>query len=58
VSAANRQATDANNIPFLSRHAAFNGAEHIDDPYEKGYIRSDGEHPTELAGEFTGGLPR
>lgn len=56
MSAAARQAAEAYNVPFLSRYDAFNGTVHSEDPNEKGYIDSDGEHPTKLAGEFTAGL--
>ncbi|OGO35847.1 MAG: hypothetical protein A2W35_10595 [Chloroflexi bacterium RBG_16_57_11] len=56
LSAAARQAAQAFNIPFLSRFDAFGGEDHIEDPREKGYIRDDGEHPTELAGQFTAEL--
>jgi hypothetical protein len=51
MSAANRQAAEAYNIPFISRYDAFNGPDHREDPCEKGYIRDDGEHPTSLLGE-------
>jgi len=56
LSGAVRAAADAFNIPFLSRYDAFNGPNHDEDPREKGYIRSDGEHPTELASEYTAKL--
>ncbi len=56
LSHAVRLAAEAYNIPFLSRYDAFNGTNHTEDPREKGYIRSDGEHPTELACEFTAQL--
>ncbi len=56
MSAANRQAAEAYNIPFASRYDLLNGAAHSEDPVEKGYIRSDGEHPTPLMGEETAGL--
>jgi hypothetical protein len=32
------------NIPFVSVYDAFNGVNHDEDPREKGYISSDGEH--------------
>ena len=47
---------NAFNIPFLSRYDAFNGPNHDEHPREKGYIRGDGEHPTELASEYTAKL--
>jgi predicted dienelactone hydrolase len=56
MSHAARLAAEAYNIPFLSRYDAFNGTNHNEDPREKGYIRSDGEHPTELASQFTADL--
>jgi hypothetical protein len=56
MSNAARQAADAYQIPFLSRYDAFNGPEHTEDPREKGFIRSDGEHPTDEANQFTAGL--
>jgi hypothetical protein len=51
-----RLAAEAYDIPFLSRYDAFNGANHNEDPREKGYIRSDGEHPSDLAGQYTAEL--
>jgi len=56
MSQAARLAAGAYNIPFLSRYDAFNGTNHSEDPREKGYILADGEHPTELANEFTAEL--
>jgi hypothetical protein len=56
LSAANRQAADSLGIPFLSRYDAYNGVDHSEDPRQKGYIREDGEHPTQLGAEFTAGL--
>ncbi len=49
-------AAETYNIPFLSRHDAFNGVTHFEDPREKGYIDADGEHPTDLMGEYTAQL--
>jgi len=40
-----RLAAEAYHIPFLSRYDAYNGVNHDEDPVEKGYIRSDGNHP-------------
>jgi hypothetical protein len=51
-----RMAAEAQNIPFLSRYDDFNGADHGEDPREKGYIRSDGEHPSALASRYTAEL--
>jgi hypothetical protein len=56
MSGANRIAAEAYNIPFLSRLEAFNGPEFTENPREKGYIRSDGEHPTDLMGQYTAEL--
>jgi hypothetical protein len=55
-SAAARRAAVAHGIPFLSRYDAFNGVSHDEDPREKGYILSDGEHPTDLANAYTAEL--
>jgi len=56
MSNAARLAAEAYDIPFLSRYDAFNGANHNEDPREKGYIRSDGEHPSDLASQYTAKL--
>jgi hypothetical protein len=56
LSDATRLAAEAYNIPFLSRYDAFNGPNHNEDPREKGYIISDGIHPSVLAAEFTAEL--
>jgi hypothetical protein len=53
MSNAARQAADAYQIPFLSRYDAFNGASHSEDPVQKGFILTDGEHPSEQANQFT-----
>ena len=53
MSEANRIAAEAYNIPFLSRLEVFNGLDYTDNPTEKGYIRNDGEHPTDLMGQYT-----
>jgi hypothetical protein len=55
-SEAARQAAEAYGIPFLSRYDAFNGADHSEDPREKGYIVSDGVHPSDLAAQYTAQL--
>lgn len=36
------------NVPFADVLRAYNGESLMEDPREKGYIREDGEHPTEL----------
>lgn len=56
MSNAARLAAEAYRIPFLSRLDAFNGLNHDEDPREKGYIRSDGEHPSDLASQYTAEL--
>lgn len=56
MSTAARLAAEAYDIPFLSRYEAFNGVDRAEDPREKGFIVSDGEHPSELAAQFTAGL--
>ena len=56
MSNAARLAAEAYRIPFLSRLDAFNGPNHEEDPREKGYIVSDGEHPSDLAAKFTAEL--
>lgn len=56
MSNAARLAAEAYQIPFLSRLDAFNGPNHQEDPREKGYIVSDGEHPSVHAAEFTADL--
>jgi hypothetical protein len=56
MSDAARRAAEARNIPFLSRLDAFNGLAHDEDPRAKGFIVSDGEHPSELAARYTAEL--
>jgi hypothetical protein len=56
MSDAARLAAEAYDIPFLSRFDAFNGADRTEDPREKGLISGDGEHPSQLAGQFTAEL--
>jgi hypothetical protein len=51
-----QMAAETYHIPFLSRHNAFNGVTHFEDPREKGYIDPDGEHPTDLMGQYTAEL--
>lgn len=43
-----RQAAEEFQIPLVSIYDAFNGPDHDEDPVEKGYIGSDGEHASEL----------
>jgi hypothetical protein len=56
MSNAARLAAEAHNIPFLSRYDVFNGANHDEDPREKGYIQSDGEHPSAPASRYVAEL--
>ena len=56
MSNAARLAAEAYSIPFLSRYDAFNGANRNEDPREKGYIGSDGEHLSELGRQYTAEL--
>lgn len=56
MSDATRLAAEAYDIPFLSRFEAYNGADRSEDPREKGLISGDGEHPSQLAGQFTAEL--
>jgi len=39
-----RQVAEENNIPLANVYDVFNGINHDEDPVEKGYILSDGEH--------------
>lgn len=52
MSNAARKAAEAYHIPFLSRLDAFDGPNHDEDPRLKGYIVSDGEHPSDLAKQY------
>ena len=56
MSQAARLAAEAYGISFLSRYDAFNGADHGEDPREKGFIVGDGEHPSDLAAQYTAEL--
>ena len=56
MSNAARLAAEAYDIPFLSRFEAFNGVNHNEDPREKGYIGSDGEHLSDLGVQYTAEL--
>lgn len=38
-------------IPVAEVYAAFNGPNHDEDPKDKGYIQSDGEHPSEAGAQ-------
>jgi hypothetical protein len=56
MSEAARLAAEAYGVPFLSRFDAFNGPNHDVDPRQKGYIVDDGEHPSEMAAQYTAEL--
>ena len=56
MSNAARLAAETYNIPFVSRLDAFNGLNHDEDPREKGYIRSDGVHLSDLGSQYTAEL--
>lgn len=56
MSGANRQAAEAYDIPFLSRYDAYNGADHKTNPKLEGYIREDGEHPSEQGAQLVARL--
>jgi lysophospholipase L1-like esterase len=51
-----RLAAEAYHIPFVHRYDAYNGVNHDEDPREKGYIRSDGTHPSDLGAQVTAEL--
>jgi hypothetical protein len=51
-----RLAAEALGIPFLSRYEAFNGTSHTEDPREKGFVISDGVHPSDKASRYTAEL--
>jgi hypothetical protein len=51
-----RIAAEAYHIPFVHRYDAFNGVNHDEDPQKKGYIQSDGTHPSDLGAQFTAEL--
>jgi hypothetical protein len=42
-----RQAATEHGVPFVSVYDEFNGPKHDQDPRAKGFIREDGEHPSE-----------
>ena len=41
------QTAEEHNIPVAEVYAVFNGPTHDEDPMDKGYLRPDGEHPSE-----------
>ena len=56
MSKAAQAAAEAYNIPFLSRFEALNGPDYLGNLKEKGYLSSDGEHPSDLMGQYTAEL--
>lgn len=52
------QAAAAHNVPVARVFEAFNGPQHDEDPRDKGYIGSDGEHTTALGRQVMAGLLR
>lgn len=42
-----REAAASHGVPTVSMYDAFNGADHSEDPREKGYISADGQHTTD-----------
>ena len=56
MSQAARLAAKAYDILFLSRLDALNGLDHSEDPREKGYVLSDGEHLSDVAAKYTAEL--
>ncbi len=52
MSDAARKAAAAYNIPFLSLLDAFDGPNHDEDPRLKGYIGSDGIHPSDAGTQY------
>ena len=45
-------------IPVAEVYAAFNGPSHDEEPMDKGYIQSDGEHPSEAGAKAIAELLR
>ena len=52
MNAAARQAADVHGVQFVDTYAAFNGPDHEQDPRTKGWIKDDGEHPSEAGAQF------
>lgn len=50
--AAVRQAAEEHGISFVDTYTAFNGPDHAENPRAKGFIRDDGEHPSEAGARF------
>lgn len=47
-----RQAAEEHGVQFVDTNAAFNGPDHDQDPRKKGWIKDDGEHPSEAGAQF------
>jgi len=56
--AAIREAAEARGVPFVGVYDAFNGPNHSEDPRAKGYMKPDGEHPSEAGAQFYAELLR
>jgi hypothetical protein len=52
------QAAAAHNVPVAHVYDAFNGPNHDEDPRDKGYIASDGQHTSVLGQQVIAGLLR
>lgn len=53
-----RNAAEENGVQFVDTYAAFNGPSHDQDPRTRGFIREDGEHPSEAGAQFYAELLR
>lgn len=53
-----RRAAEEHEVQFVDTYAAFNGPNHDEDPRTKGFIREDGEHPSEAGAQFYAELLR
>lgn len=51
LNAAVKQAAEAYGVQFVDTYAAFNGPDHTQDPREQGWIREDGEHPSDAGAQ-------
>jgi len=53
-----RRAAEEHGVQFVDTYAAFNGPNHDQDPRTKGWIKEDGEHPSESGAQFYAELLR
>ncbi len=53
-----RRAAEEHGVQFVDTYAAFNGPNHDEDPRTKGFIREDGEHPSETGAQLYAELLR